>query len=221
MTTQIILASRSPRRLELLGLVVPAARISVVPPRDAAEAGFEGLRDMPAVQARLLDIARKKYNDVAGQLAEKWAGPGGLMPQAIVAADTTIVASSDRGQIHVLGQPPEDESWKDVVRTWFRVHFAGRTHIAVTALLVGTPGEKPVERIVNTQVGFIADVEPYLNWYIDTGEPRGKAGGYAIQGAGSIFISHLSGSLSNVIGMPLEALLDCFRELQIDAAGIN
>ena len=63
---------------------------------------------------------------------------------------------------------------------------------------------------------FIADVEKHLEWYIETGEPRGKAGGYAIQGAGSIFVSQVTGSLTNVIGLPLEALLSAFEELEID-----
>ena len=69
--------------------------------------------------------------------------------------------------------------------------------------------------MVSTEVSFIDDVESRLEWYIETEEPRGKAGGYAIQGAGSIFISRVAGSLSNVIGLPLEALLDVFEELQI------
>jgi len=73
-----------------------------------------------------------------------------------------------------------------------------------------------VERIVKSDVTFIPDVERHLEWYIRTGEPRGKAGGYAIQGAGSIFISKVTGSLSNVVGLPLEALLDAFEELQVD-----
>jgi septum formation protein len=66
---------------------------------------------------------------------------------------------------------------------------------------------------------MIADVENHLEWYIGTEEPRGKAGGYAIQGAGSLFISQVTGSLSNVIGLPLEALLEVFNELQIDVTG--
>jgi len=48
------------------------------------------------------------------------------------------------------------------------------------------------------------DVEPLLDWYLSTGESRGKAGGYAIQGAASVFVTQVSGSLSNVIGLPLE-----------------
>jgi len=84
-------------------------------------------------------------------------------------------------------------------------------------LCVRGPDGPTAERIVATEVTFIADVDKHLDWYIGTGEPRGKAGGYAIQGAGSIFITRVVGSLSNVIGLPLEALLEIFEEFQIQA----
>ena len=54
-----------------------------------------------------------------------------------------------------------------------------------------------------------------MNWYLLTGEPRGKAGGYALQGAGSVFIEKVEGSLSNVVGLPLEALLELFAEVDL------
>ena len=62
----------------------------------------------------------------------------------------------------------------------------------------------------------MSDVERHLEWYIGTEEPRGKAGGYAIQGAASIFVSKVAGSLSNVVGLPLECLLEILEELKID-----
>lgn len=215
MTPQFILGSRSPRRRDLLGLVVPETQIVVLPPRDAVEEEFEGLCEMPAIESRLVEIAAKKFKDVSEQLALSHDGLHPASVKVVIAADTTIVTTGNYGRLQVLGQPPADDSWKAVVRTWFRDHFAGRTHIALTSLHVGIAGGQTVQRIVRTEVGFIADVDRHLNWYIKTGEPRGKAGGYALQGAGSVFISHVAGSLSNVVGLPLEALLDCFRELQI------
>ncbi|MGE5195462.1 MAG: Maf family protein [Deltaproteobacteria bacterium] len=212
--SSFVLASRSPRRRELLGWLVPADRIVVVPPRDAAEPGFAGLCELAAIQRRLAEIARQKGADVADQLSMKDARDrGGYI---IIAADTTVVAAGADGALRVLGQPPEDDSWKNTVRQWFREYYAGRTHRALTALCVHGPRGRIAERMVSTEVTFIADVESRLEWYIGTEEPRGKAGGYAIQGAGSIFISQVTGSLSNVIGLPLEALLDVLTELQID-----
>jgi septum formation protein len=214
-----VLASRSPRRRDLLGLVVPTERIVVVPPRDASEAGFGGLATRAAIERRLLEIAGVKGADAAGQLASSAADSVGPSPRVIIAADTTIVVNAADGTLKVLGQPPADDSWKDSVRRWFREYYAGRTHLALSALCVIGPGGRRAERIVTTEVTMIADVENHLEWYIGTEEPRGKAGGYAIQGAGSLFISQVTGSLSNVIGLPLEALLEVFNELQIDVTG--
>jgi septum formation protein len=216
--TQFILGSRSPRRRDLLALVVPARLIEVLPPRDADEADFEGLRDMPAIEVRLTEIAKKKFHDVVHQLPAAPLDPLALR-RVVIAADTTIVTHRDSGTLAVIGQPPADGTWEEVVRSWFRDHFAGRTHLALTSLQVGIAGGPMVERIVSTEVGFIADVDQYLDWYVATGEPQGKAGGYGLQGAGSIFISHVTGSLSNVIGLPLEALLECFRELNVATRG--
>ncbi len=210
-----ILASRSPRRRELLGLVVPPESIVVVPPRDASEAGFEGLVTRAAIERRLAEIAGAKAADVCRQFETSSAADVGTDSRVIIAADTTVVVGAADGKLNVLGQPPEDDSWKDSVRRWFREHYAGRTHLALTALCVVGPGTRRAERIVGTEVTMIADVERHLEWYFGTEEPRGKAGGYAIQGAGSVFISQVTGSLSNVVGLPLEALLEVFEELQI------
>jgi septum formation protein len=194
---------------------VPAEKIVVVPPRDAAEAGFEGLHELPSIECRLAEIARAKAADVAGQFSTSDL-QAGTMRGVVIAADTAIIATGADGKLNVIGQPPDNESWSQTVRHWFREIYAGRAHLAATALCVQEPGGPSAERIVKTEVTFIADVERHLEWYIGTGEPRGKAGGYAIQGAGSIFVSKVNGSLTNVVGLPLEALLDVFEELQVD-----
>jgi septum formation protein len=190
-------------------------KIVVVPPRDTAEAGFEGLHELPAIEMRVAEIARAKAVDAAGQCSTTSAQVGTLRT-LVISADTAIVVAAAGEKSYVLGQPPDDDSWSGTVRHWFRHHYAGRTHLALTALCVRELGGQNIERIVKTEVTFIPDVEQHLEWYIGTGEPRGKAGGYAIQGAGSIFVSNVTGSLTNVIGLPLEALLDVFEELQVD-----
>ncbi|HTI51739.1 MAG TPA: Maf family protein [Planctomycetaceae bacterium] len=214
---RIVLASRSPRRRELLELLVSPASIRVCPPRDAEEAGFEGLHDLPTIEARSLEIARAKADDVRSQLAGE-ATSGEDLLSVVVAADTEVVVTDAVGRLHVLGQPPEDDTWKGVVRRWFREYYAGRSHLALTGLSVSVGGRR-VERLVRTEVTFREDVDGRLDWYISTGEPRGKAGGYAIQGAGSLFVTQVKGSLSNVVGLPLEALVEIFEELGIHTAG--
>jgi len=229
-----VLGSRSPRRLELLRQIVPAAAIEVVPPRCADELDFAGLSAWPEIERRLEEIVRVKCEDVLDQLKTRPADPA----QTVITADTIVVVRDgvvrdgvvrdgvvrdgvvrdgvvrDGGvryggdQLRVLGQPPDDPSWPDVVRRWFREHYAGKTHTVATGLCVAQPGRLAVYRVVKSRVTFYDDVDRWLEWYLATGEPRGKAGGYAVQGAGSVFVSRVEGSLSNVVGLPLREVLE-------------
>lgn len=213
--TRFILGSRSPRRLELLSQVVSRGLIDVLPPDDSSEAGFENRHDWPAIEEQLRTIARRKCDAVLNQWRVRTSGPIFAPDTAIISADTVVVVRDKNDRLIVLGQPPDDETWQDVVRHWFREYYAGRTHWAVTALRVTHASGKSAERIVKSEVTFTAKVEARLDWYLSTEEPRGKAGGYAIQGAGSIFIERIEGSLSNVVGLPLAELLDVFAELEL------
>ena len=215
--SSVILASRSPRRLELLSLLVPRDRIRVVPPPSAEEAGFEGLTRRVEIERRLREIAAGKCDAVLGRLGSEAAG------SVVVAADTVIVvagsvqddmpatrAGSRPGETFVvLGQPPDD-AWRETTRRWFTEFYAGRTHSVLTGLCVEGPAGRS-ETIVETRVTFRADLAGDLGWYLDTGEPRGKAGGYAIQGAGSVFVERVEGSLTNVVGLPLRELRSALR----------
>lgn len=191
----IVLGSRSPRRLELLALLIERARIEVVPPSDPREAGFEGLVTCSQIEQRLTRIARDKNDAVAAHLRQP--------RRAILTADTIIVAQAPDGRRVVLGQPPDDASWPDVVRGWFRTYYLGKTHAALTAVCLRTPDGLLHESLVETEVDFVRDGESLLDWYIATGEPRGKAGGYALQGAADVFVERIVGSPSNVVGLPL------------------
>lgn len=209
MSSQVryILGSRSPRRKELLGLVVPPEQIVVLPPSDAGEAGFDGLREISAIETRLIEIARAKGNDVLEQIRSGALGDVSHADTILITGDTTIaVPRPDVGGYLSLGQPPEDDTWPTVVRGWFKQHFAGRTHLVLSALLLQTLSGRETIRLVHSSVTFRRDVERWLDWYLATGEPRGKAGGYAIQGLGSVFITRVDGSITNVVGLPLEAL---------------
>lgn len=207
-TDRIVLGSRSPRRLELLSLLLPPERIRVCPPRDAAEPGFDRLHTWPEIETQLFAIARDKNDDVIGQLEPGWA--------AVLTADTVIVGHSDAGRLQALEQPPEDDFWRETVRDWFRTYYFGRTHTAVTALCVVSAEGDRDERLVKTEVTFRADGGRFLEWYLDTGEPRGKAGGYALQGAGSLFVERIEGSPSNVVGLPLQETCEALLALRVE-----
>jgi septum formation protein len=234
-TAHYVLGSRSPRRLELLRQIVPADAIEVVPPRCADEADFAGLSAWPEIESRLEEIVRAKCEDVLEQLKARAADPA----RTVITADTIVVVRDGvvrdgvvrdgvvrdggvrdgvvrdgGGQLRVLGQPPDDPSWADVVRRWFREHYAGKTHTVATVFCVAEPGRPGVYCAVQSSVTFHDDVDRWLEWYLATGEPRGKAGGYAVQGAGSIFVSRVEGSLSNVVGLPLRELLEILTREQ-------
>ena len=164
----------------------------------------------------MLEIARHKADQVRTSLNADEHQLHERPRTLIISADTTVIVhSSSDGQPVVLGQPPESDDWREVVRNWFLEYYAGKTHLAATAVHVITPDGRTAERLVETQVTFHSDVAPWLNWYLLTGEPRGKAGGYALQGAGSVFIKRVEGSLSNVVGLPIEALLELFAEVSL------
>jgi len=201
--SRFILGSRSPRRRELLEMLVSPELIDVRPPRSSDELGFEGLKSWLDIAQRLQRIAREKNNDVLSQLSAS------NNSQLVLTADTVIVANDSDGVYRVLGQPPHDDLWRDVVRGWFRDLYAGRSHIAATSICLTEFGSgRRLERIVQSHVWFRDDVEPLLDWYLATQEPCGKAGGYALQGLGSVFVTRVEGSITNVVGLPLETLVE-------------
>ena len=213
---KIVLGSRSPRRLELLQLIVAPERIAVLPPRSTTEAGFDGLSTYAEIEARLLEIARAKADDVLQQVEGGASGIAADEVAAVVTADTVIVATDAVGGPVVLGQPPENDRWRETVRSWFRDYLLGRTHLAATAICLRIPHGAASDRVVSTEVTFHTESDAIVEWYLSTGEPRGKAGGYAIQGAGGLFVSRVVGSPSNVVGLPLRELVEMFTAAGVD-----
>ncbi len=206
--SQLVLGSRSPRRRELLELLVSPESIVVRPPLVSDELGFDGLTSWLEIAQRLQRIAREKNDDVLAQLSPSDNS------QLVLTADTVIVASDTNARFQVLGQPPQDDSWHEVVRGWFRDLYAGRSHIAATAVcLTERSSGRRLERIAQSHVWVRDDVEPLLDWYLATNEPLGKAGGYALQGLGSVFVTRVEGSITNVVGLPLEALVEMLPQL--------
>ena len=140
----------------------------------------------------------------------------------VLTGDTTVIATGPDGKHISLGQPP-DESLDETVRLWFHDYFAGKTHEVVSGVClaqVKLKNKKPqrenlriLTRVCSTKVTMRPDADRLLDWYLKTGESRGKAGGYAIQGAASVFVTRVEGSLSNVVGLPLEDTLAMLRNV--------
>lgn len=211
----ILIGSRSPRRLELLQLIIDRNRLVVLPPRDADEPGFDGLVEMSEFEARCLEIVELKRQDVVEQITD---GAGSDDDCIIVCADTTVIVRDESGKLLALGQPNENGDWQNEVRGWFHDFLAGRTHFVLSAVSVSLCSQAgQVSRILNqscvTGVTMREDIDNWLDWYIATEEPLGKAGGYAIQGAGSVFVTKVEGSYSNVVGLPIENTVDLLKEI--------
>ena len=211
---RVVLGSRSPQRLALLKQIVPAEQIVVCPPPSAEERGFAGLSSWNEITPRLTEILFTKSRGVRAQ-CQAWKDDP---QQAVILTADTIIVATDKIQppfseprLVVLGQPPEPD-WQETVRDWFENLLLGQPHFAVTMVCL-VSSARVLVRMVDTKVTFRADAGRWLDWYLQTEEPRGKAGGYGLQGAGSVFVSHVQGSLSNVIGLPLEAVLEMFEEL--------
>ncbi|WP_197440268.1 Maf family protein [Polystyrenella longa] len=217
---KIILGSRSPRRAELLQLLIPAEQIEILTPANSVESGFQDAHTWREIERLVSEIARTKNDDVIQQLEDA----GRTDYQAVLTADTVIVCLEPRqvddkvATLHVLGQPHEEGDWQSEVRRWFKQYYFGRDHWAVTALcLIDSTGWLH-ESVVRTTVTFRRADLKLLDWYLSTKEPLGKAGGYAIQEAGSMFVESIEGSLTNVVGLPLESLNKLLKDCEIDTA---
>ncbi|MBC8466407.1 MAG: septum formation protein Maf [Deltaproteobacteria bacterium] len=176
----LILASASPRRKRLL--IQMGLPFRVMPSNfDEKEMGGEPLRVSRA-------LAEKKAARVYPLTDSSW----------ILGADT-IVVIKDR----ILGKPQDDAEARDMLRL-----LSGIEHSVVTGFCILNPSGKIAHsEAVNTVVHFKELVKEEIEAYISTGEPFGKAGGYAIQGVGSFMVETISGSYSNVVGLPLCAVI--------------
>jgi septum formation protein len=169
------LASASPRRRQLLDLIgVP----HVVTPADIDETP---LAAEPA-DRYVMRLAREKAEAI-------WAGYPDL---PVLAADTTVVVDSE-----ILGKP-ESESDAHVMLG----KLSGRDHVVFTGIALRTLQGVNVG-ISRTLVTFARLTPEQIHAYWQSGEPQGKAGAYAIQGLGAVFVSNISGSYTGVMGLPL------------------
>ncbi|HJS87597.1 MAG TPA: Maf family protein [Acetobacteraceae bacterium] len=172
---KLVLASASPRRLALL------AQIDVTPDDVVAPDIDETPRKQEVPRLYAQRLARAKAAAVC-------------VPGAVVLAADTVVGAGRR----IL--PKADTEAK--ARACLAL-LSGRRQRVVTAVVLTAPDGRKGERLVTSQVGFARLSPAQIEAYIATGDWRGKAGGYAIQGRAAAFIRFLSGSYSNVVGLPL------------------
>jgi septum formation protein len=176
--SRVVLASTSPRRHDLLASI--GVRFTVREP-DIDESPLAG----EAPVAYVTRLASAKAAAVP-------AAPDEL----VIAADTTVDLDSE-----ILGKPVDDREAALMLR-----RLSGRTHRVHTGVAVCLDGVERVETCT-TLVTFDVLDDAAIEWYISTGEPVGKAGAYALQGAGAVLVSGVEGSVSNVIGLPMHVVV--------------
>lgn len=179
-TTQIYLASQSPRRRELLQQI--GIKFRVLAP-DVNEAALP--REAPAGYVER--IARIKAEVAWMRVVERR-----MRRHPVLAADTAVILGR-----RILGKPQNDAEAAAMLQA-----LSGRTHQVITAVALAFEGKLKLARS-ETAVTFRRLAPDEIAHYVASGEPRDKAGAYAIQGFAAAFISRIDGSYSGVMGLPL------------------
>ena len=174
---RLILASASPRRLQLLERI--GVRPDAVDPADVDESVPKN--ELPREHA--LRLAREKAETVESR-----------HPAALVLAADTVVAVGRR-----ILPKVEDEATLRACMTL----LSGRRHTVLTGVALAVPTGETRVRVVETIIAMKRLSAEEIDFYAAHGEWRGKAGGYALQGYGEVYVRHIAGSYSNVVGLPL------------------
>jgi septum formation protein len=174
----LLLASSSPRRAEILRAVGWPFEAMAMDIDERPITGESG----PAMVERLAFEKAQAAARVSTQ-------------RLVLGADTTVVVDSE-----ILAKPEDDGDARRMLRL-----LSGRWHDVLTgvALVRGGNDKAPVVAHERTQVRFAAMSDEEIDWYVQSGEPMGKAGAYAVQGRASLFIEEIRGDYWNIVGLPL------------------
>ena len=187
MGNRLVLASRSPRRYELLKQV--GLDFDVIP-SGIEEDYIKG----ESPRKHVLRLAEAKALDVGNQHPDRW----------VIAADTVVYVDHS-----ILGKPKSREEAKKMLH-----RLSGKEHRVLTGFSVNNLEKGKEDReAVQTTVKIKKLTQAEMEWYIQTGEPFDKAGGYAIQGIGSFMIESIKGSYTNVVGLPICELIQMLSRL--------
>lgn len=185
----LILASSSPRRQELLSLLKIPLKIV---PSEVEEFFRKG--EKPEKHVRRLAAA--KAQEIGKKFPKQW----------VLAADTVVVIKGE-----VLGKPKDAQEAESMLKK-----LSGKEHQVLTGYcLLHAGSAQKKERTVLSWVKFKKLSPEEIHWYINTGEPFDKAGGYAVQGKAAFMIKEIRGSYTNVVGLPLCEVIEDLQELGV------
>ncbi len=142
-----------------------------------------------------LRVARDKATRIQAHCRESGA--------VVLSADTVVVANGE-----ILGKPRDSQDARRMLRL-----LSGGVHDVHTAV-VARRGATEGSEVVTTRVWFQSLDESEISWYVDSGEPEGKAGAYGIQGRAARFIERIEGSWANVVGLPVATVYRLLHELE-------
>lgn len=183
----LILASSSPRRADLLRSIGADFEIATAPVPEAIHPG-EAPADYITRLARAKAVAIARTRD------------SGL----IIGADTVVVLDG-----RTMGKPADEDEAKRMLGL-----LAGRWHAVMTGVAVyHIASRREAADYAKTLVRFTSLSQEDIDWYVKSGEPMDKAGAYAIQGLGSLFVEEIAGNYSNVVGLPITLVYRLCRQL--------
>ena len=192
----IYLASQSPRRRQLLEQLGVAYELLLPDTEEDAES-LEAVLPNEAPKAYVQRVTQRKLDAALQRLKRR-----GLPAAPVLCSDTTVALGRQ-----ILGKPEDAADARRMLNA-----LSDQSHRVLTAVAVGT-ARKRVQALSQSQVRF-ANLSPtQIRHYVDSGEPMGKAGAYAVQGRAAGFIAHMSGSYSGIMGLPMIETSQLLREM--------
>jgi septum formation protein len=198
MPESIYLASQSPRRAQLLELLGVTYEL-LLPGKGEDAEGIEVALKNEAPAAYVVRVTGLKLDAALKRMKQR-----GLPARAVLCSDTTVALGRT-----IYGKP---ENEADAVR--MLSDLSGKTHRVLTAVAVQM-GKRRVQALSVSKVTFAEMTLKQIKAYVASGEPMGKAGAYAIQGRAAAHVSHISGSYSGTMGLPMHETATLLRELKL------
>jgi septum formation protein len=196
----IYLASQSPRRRQLLDMLGVKHELLLPDPNEDTEA-LEAVMPGESPTRYVQRVTALKLDAAVDRMKRR-----GLPAAPVLCADTTVALGRK-----IYGKPEDERDAARMLR-----ELSGHTHRVLTAVAIQS-GRKRVAALSDSHVTFARMTPAQIRAYVESHEPMGKAGAYAIQGGAAAYISHISGSHSGIMGLPMFETANLLRQLKVIA----